>query len=626
MKKPNSAMLWDAEKRLYEREFYSFTSSQTTIHEITQSDELAYTVENRDIYMSPYHHLVSVLPKEQQPVFRRGVFCHEMLHHMFTDFMYFNTLLSTIHDGKEKRILANLINLVDDPAIEYSAPTRIGGSLLQSLRFSIEHVYTQSPPLEESSSPMSQLFNALVMFGDMGLIKGHWTFPEAKEAFLKMIPSFNRAVTMSISSQRMDEARKWLDITRPLWERETQDEESFSRMISEMEQSLSTMPKGKNEPSVTPDPSVTPKKDERAERREEAARKASTIFPDVDEHSSDGVVQKPSDSDEILDELLDSLHSSNNPKLVKDIKKLSEEMWDKIVSEKESMEKEQEEESVDIPLPKAYSNTNIKVGKASCLNIVMDPSERTERLYAKLKSSCMGEIRLLSSRLKRIFANDQDEMVRRTSGKYDITKDLSHTSAKVFLKRKEKRNINDLCVLLLIDCSGSMCEGKKMELARKTACLLAETFASLSIPLSVVGFTADDKADVVHYHAVGWKNNIAMRSTIVDLKPHSDNDDAYSIRYATEMLKKRREQHKLLFVVSDGFPSCYRYASIEDGVAKTKEALVEARKVATVYGVGVDIKNDEVSDCYGRSYIDANMNGSLSATIANVLQHTLKKI
>ncbi len=155
----------------------------------------------------------------------------------------------------------------------------------------------------------------------------------------------------------------------------------------------------------------------------------------------------------------------------------------------------------------------------------------------------------------------------------------------VFYKVRQPDDIPKLAVYLLVDCSGSMKHGAKMEKARQAACLLAEACIALKIPVNVTGFTAEVyySNDVTHYRVLGF-NEVDGRHKINFLRARCENRDGYSIRVAVKELELRPEEKKVLVVLSDGLPvSPYMDYYGDKGVADTAKAVRWAEK----RGIGV---------------------------------------
>ena len=94
----------------------------------------------------------------------------------------------------------------------------------------------------------------------------------------------------------------------------------------------------------------------------------------------------------------------------------------------------------------------------------------------------------------------------------------------------------------------------------------------------MTGFTSHSGIhQVVHFHFVTFEESLSGDSSrIGSMCDETTNRDGYSIRVATNQLMARQEDKKVLFVLSDGLPSCY--SQDEDAVEDTRLAALEAEK------------------------------------------------
>ena len=656
---------WAAEKRLYQILFASVVHRRIPIIDIPEiMGELGFTSggEHPEMHLAERHPIINVLPDEKKPLCRMGVFTHETLHQLLTDFEYLKEVIGKHRDKHEQQIVALLANLVEDPAIEYFAPTVVGGEMLGALRFSIAHIYDCAPKLEESGgSAFKQMVNALIMLGDMGLIKGEFTNEEGKKYFIQIAPEFGRTIEEPDARKRIDTAEKWAVLTRPLWKKDAEDEEKFQQMLNDLlDAMLSGGMDGNGAPQMTPEKQPKGRESDKRRRQmikaledaqeedgkdgsggesgkptdaddeghggednmdsSDAGQKASKTQPDSDGDpgQADGKTMTP---DEVLKAFRDTDERHNNDDADDGLEALIDEIWDRIGTTKEKMEKENSEDNLDIPvpIPKAHGGN---AGNITCHNIKVE-SENTDG-YAELMRLCGNDIKMLTRSLKQIFQNDLDEYLRNTSGKYNIKRDLDHTSVKIFDKKKERKNVDDLIVMLLVDISGSMAGGK-IAVARRTAVTLAETFAALKIPCYIMGFTADRGGySVEHRHYVSFKNTKQERISLCALEAVANNDDGFSIRYAAQLLSRRRAEHKILFVISDGAPACRRY-SYKDGITDTMEAIKEAQKQADVFGIGIGNNiSDDLKGMYRGSYLQVHNLSELTGTLARQLKRVVR--
>ncbi len=155
----------------------------------------------------------------------------------------------------------------------------------------------------------------------------------------------------------------------------------------------------------------------------------------------------------------------------------------------------------------------------------------------------------------------------------------------VFAKKKAPGDIPELALCLMMDLSGSM-DGvqpikggaiRRIEAAQNAACVISETCHDLKIAHKIIGFNARSDTDIVyHYNIVDWEE--ADSSRISSVYPKHFNRDGYSIRMGAQELLNRREERKLLLVLSDGIPRVSGTYPNSVGVVDTREAAIEIKK------------------------------------------------
>ncbi len=237
---------WSAEKRRYEKKFIGLAGRTCRVLDIErgQEGEIGYTSSNNEIHLAYDHPIMDGLSEIEKASFREGVFAHEALHQVYTDFAAFERRM-TFYKVFERPIFAVLMNVLEDAAIENFSPEVMGGTMLSSLRFSIAHIYKTSPKLEESKTPFSQFIAALINFGDMGLLKGEFTFPETKKIFFQVAPKFATGVEEPVCKKRIDIVQEIMEISKPLWENDAKDAEEFAKALEELAKRGKSSMKGK---------------------------------------------------------------------------------------------------------------------------------------------------------------------------------------------------------------------------------------------------------------------------------------------------------------------------------------------------------------------------------------------
>ena len=132
-----------AEAGSFSRMAYAVLGKRVIVKFLKEGDmNLGYTNgEKGEIYLAWEHPIFSDLKEDEKKAFRLGVFTHELLHQVYTNFSYTETLLDSFKDKYEKMVFMKFANTLEDPAIEYFAERKFGGVMLISLKFSIRQIY-----------------------------------------------------------------------------------------------------------------------------------------------------------------------------------------------------------------------------------------------------------------------------------------------------------------------------------------------------------------------------------------------------------------------------------------------------------------------------------------------------
>jgi cobalamin biosynthesis protein CobT len=166
--------------------------------------------------------------------------------------------------------------------------------------------------------------------------------------------------------------------------------------------------------------------------------------------------------------------------------------------------------------------------------------------------------------------------------------------------------------------------GKKYEMACAGAGAMAEALKPLNIAFNVLGFTNTQGND----DPIIWVfNDFGERVSTPDLVKRFavasgclwENTDGDALAYASYVLGMRREQRKVLLVLSDGSPA--GRDSHGDITAYTARVVkdIEASGV-DVYGIG--ILDDNVRLFYKKHEVVNNID-NLSSTILSVLDRSI---
>lgn len=666
--------------------------------------DLGKTDHYGNVYLNPCHPIIAERSEKEATTLVTGIFGHEMMHQLMSDFKMFKR--ETKKKPEDEQDAFHMIcNIIEDPTIEYFAHQFFGGKLLKALRYTVMQLYREGDCLEKSKSPAQQFFNALIQYGDGGLLKGSFTFPEARKVFYEVIPFVDKAIETYDSEQRVKYMDKVFELSRPIWEPEKEflkklrelwkrlgrdhgSSDGFGngaiqkklnkgapqskahsrrkitfRRISkeEAEELLKSSPSGggdmdgdievliPDEPlDIEPQGSGTlaveggmPESGE-GETGEDNGSSSGQSKENGEEKEGDnageakGKEQEPNadDSSKKNDASMSKPTPSGGPppdvedEITEEEYVMSDELLAEITKDIESAKRESElidakvndEENLDV-LPQSKKYPGVK-----CVNyIVKAPGRKSENTYATLVSSIEDAIVSVVNQFKRIFRNDAAEREYRNSGKVNIKRLSSgRMTTRVFEKKKQPGNKCDMAVIMLVDESGSM-RGSKTKVARKAAVMLAEVFGRLNIPIKIVGFT-EHQNTVQHYHYLTWRNNIQERTKLLNITDRLNNFDGYSIRYCSELLNKRPEEHKLMIVISDGWPAATYYTEHNEGIVDVRNAVQQASKQAQVLGILIgDEEPESHLFMYGKNFLHITDIQALPNLLAQKVKRMVKE-
>jgi cobaltochelatase CobT len=202
---------------------------------------------------------------------------------------------------------------------------------------------------------------------------------------------------------------------------------------------------------------------------------------------------------------------------------------------------------------------------------------------------------------------------------------LACDDARVFRKKIEGRS-RDVAVELVVDCSGSM-GGAKLYLATQAAYALSTVLGRLNIANEVIGFTTDEwdlcespafRAEqsqhawvYARYESLympilkGYNERMTanVRNRFAWL-PHSGilnyNVDGESVEIAARRLAQRRENGKILLVLSDGAPAAHGNDAM---LEKHLKKVVKEIEQSGINVVGLGIHSTAVRHFYSKYLI-----------------------
>ena len=175
------------------------------------------------------------------------------------------------------------------------------------------------------------------------------------------------------------------------------------------------------------------------------------------------------------------------------------------------------------------------------------------------------------------------------------------SQTRVFKKKEENTTLN-AAVTLLVDGSGSMC-GSKYVHAVKAASMLYEAIGTLRVPVEVIIFT--DTSTVTHALVKKFDKQLTsdqveerMCAVVDDMM--CNNSDGESILWAYDRLTLRRENKKVMIVLSDGSPAT---SGKGDAMWFTKKVVKDIERKGLIDIIGIGIMDHNVKKIYKKNTV-----------------------
>lgn len=617
------------------------------VNYISDPNALAYTdlgdtKKKVQIYLNPNHEIIATASDIDQAAIIMGVLIHEMLHTTYTDPEAYVKMLSLVAFPK---ILRDLNNIVEDYTIESRAFLRLPDSGVRFLNRTIFLIWKHTPPVSDSETILSQIMSAMIQFTDMGpLVPGSKMSAEAEELFHKIAPILYEAVYKE-PKERAKDAMKIYRLLEPYItpmeamayeasrgtegqgtpEELTEDEkealegamETVKKTVEKMSNGASSEESSKEEtkaqPSSDGNSSKAEKNDGEADKGSEKEEKDSSKDSSSSKKSSEtkGDPGYGSNAEEPEEPQLEE----EDYELIDISDKEAKEFSDKDDYNYEARDRFVQDNSFDNESVQHYSSVRVKNYRYS------EVSEETLERYKAFLEKEKSLINSFSQKLLHITSNDEEvELSKRGTFSFTRYAKTMETSVNIF-SRVEENTSSDARVLVLLDVSGSMW-GKRIDAAKKAIICIVEGLIKAGISVKVITHTIDDYTQK-HGHYVNWKSNIQERAPLITIEADSSNYDGYAIRYAVNELKRKRAEHDLMIVISDGQPACSVYRGRNDGIEDTRNAVMEAKRQTKVIGIGIGADMNVLKHFYGKTFVQLD---SLSQMMSDLSKLILKEV
>ncbi len=370
------------------------------------------------------------------------------------------------------------------------------------------------------------------------------------------------------------------------------------------------------------------------------------VEQDQDQNEQDGEDgEEDQDSDDESNEEQegdDGDPSNELSELEKELQQEIQDIFDEMKNEEENQQKSQErehrlrEEMDNVKYSKYHDGFSVKTITPSH----NDPAVIQSR-YQKHAEGVKPYARSLSRRLINLLRFNQDDQSKGMAWGHVDAANLFRDDHKIFTVRKDKSEQADLCVMVLVDESGSMshrayCERDqthktRTDFAREACIMLAEVCQQLNIPLAVWGHNVQGGSKQVQVRKyIDFGQKISEHKSSLSLMDNDSNTrEGVSLKYAGEYLARQPQKDKLLIVISDGDPehSCGNQ-SLGGKPARIDASLVveelEKKRQVSIIGVSIGDGHQSIPEIY-KNYICIPSLDQLPGKICKIIEKRMFK-
>lgn len=203
-------------------------------------------------------------------------------------------------------------------------------------------------------------------------------------------------------------------------------------------------------------------------------------------------------------------------------------------------------------------------------------------------------------------------------------RNVIRNDGKIFYKMKLPNDHGDIAVCLLIDESGSMSSSGRITKARAAALIIHDFCGGLEIPIAVYGHTEESDVELYSYAEYdSLDGNDAYR--MMDMCSRCGNRDGAALRYAAERLMTRREEIKLLILISDGQPAATGYygTAAEADLRGIKQEYT--RKGISLFSAAIGEDKPNIKRIYGDGFLDISDLNKLPINLGNLIIRYIKQ-
>lgn len=666
----------------------TITGEKVQVINIPLKDGLAYSIRNQvtqNLIAICFNYPFEGLTEDESKIILYGLYAHELMHIIRTDFDYLNASISK-YPANERVARKKIWNIMEDPSVEFFSKIELSSFLHDCLMKTISYFFKLAPDLSTCKNAYNEFISAMIMFGDIGYLKGDFSFAESRDCFIKCAPIALEIIEEPDAKKRFDRSQEIFEIAKPLWEKQENDILANMTLEDLLKRFGLTLSFGDGNSISNADGNT--ELSEISKRRKKVIhliteKQAKEKFSsDLDKHSDssldisdasdiyategdseDGVVLPINDDYIIIDERNDKTESdksgggsakqaqvqtgqtqSDNPSglslnemIGKEIKTLSNSMQKEA---KEAHEGDISRQDIDT-LNNRLSSLENSQKKSSNKNNSEELQIEVRTPYSKTVKYQCEKIMASDDAAERVRYNGllvpiQRHIINFTSNLKKVFRSYSQkeysTSGRINTNRltgqkvtarifNKRKKENDKTDLALTLLIDQSGSMRTNIKNVKQVCILLLESFS-KFDIPIKVIGFDTRGSIpIYYHYGDWENDQKKRQSITSMNALGGTFLGHAIRYAGCFLKKRHEKHKIFIVITDGQPECSIYQDKQHAMNDCRYAVSDIKKIADVIGIGIFKTEKERNDF--RFIFREN---SISMTDTNTLIKELPKM
>ena len=602
---------------------------------VNKNGPIASTSFNKITLNAGCPQVQKIIGLNKQILYLKGLLAHELSHILYMDKIYYDNYKRAMDKGNMlphfpdtdiavtekiknclkvrkntlilKRIASEMINTIEDGYGENTYLTNFYGSLLEGMKFMRKEFYLDLKSArileiefqEQKEKQLYCIMSAMLSYALYGKVKDEDDSYEVIQVLDEIKPLIDRTMgeNFKLRLNTVNEiiVKLW-DYISPLFEKE--DDEKEDKQNNSQEENSDD---SQNNPSQegTPDKKTSSGSDsENGENQTDEENSYEKTFgkPGMG-HGGSALNPSSKQASKNFDE--------NEEVPEEDISDLIDEVLTELAQE--SLEEENLQVMNQMANEGSYKGPihivrDIQVDDSmiSDYDSYLEYLEVSRRMQKKLKQQI----------------EDKQKGGKRTNlfvGRKVEARNIIHNDGRYFYNNKLPSNYPTIAVSYVIDESGSMSStcsnGKTREENAKIAAIILEDFCrSLRFPIEIIGSTADHQFEsgsaeltsYVSFNSVDKKD----RYRLTKIESKSCCRDGAALSYAFDDIKKRPEDIKIIFMVSDGSPNAIDYGGAT-AIRELKNIQKDIQKNnILLFAAAVGDDKDKIQAIYGDSFLD----------------------